>query len=149
MDHDEEAFSWAISHIQYRYRITEEPSYTEWPSHIGAQLLVADGLLQALSTASGDTSTADRERFVTETYRTLRKVRNSAVQATNSNIDEICNDDRTLRSDFQNLFACILPSDMRQPSAKPSSGAPSKLPTTDWEASWSGYWSVAAKKHIA
>ena len=83
MKHDEEAFSWAISHIQYRYRITEEPSYTEWPSHIGAQLLVADGLLQALSTASGDTSTADRERFVTETYRTLRTVRNSAVQANN------------------------------------------------------------------
>ena len=55
MKHDEEAFSWAISHIQYRYRITEEPSYTEWPSHIGAQLLVADGLLQALSTASVDT----------------------------------------------------------------------------------------------
>ena len=58
-------------------------------SHIGAQLLVADGLLQALSIASGDTSTADRERFVTETYRTLRNVRNSAVQANNSNIDEI------------------------------------------------------------
>ena len=101
MNHDEEAFSWAVNHLKYQFRIKEDPLYTQWPSNVGAQLLVADGLLQALAEEPVKTAKEKLERFVTETLTTLRRVRNAAVRAHNINIDEICNEDSTLQSDFE------------------------------------------------
>ena len=92
VDYEKDAFSWAVSHLQYQVQIKEEPVFTEWPSNMGAQLLVADGLLQTLSDTTTKITKEDRERYVTEALSTLRAVRNAAVQAHNSNIDEVCND---------------------------------------------------------
>ena len=45
----EEAFSWAISHLKHQFQIKDEPAYTHWPSETGAQLHIAVGLMQSLS----------------------------------------------------------------------------------------------------
>ena len=96
MKYDEEAFSWAVSHLQYQFQIKEDPVYTQWPSDTGAQLLVEESLLRTLCEQMLRTTWEDRERFVTDALATLRKVRNAAVQAWNSNIEEVCNEDAAL-----------------------------------------------------
>ena len=40
-NYDKEAFAWAISHLKFQFRTKEEPTFEEWPSNHGAQLLLA------------------------------------------------------------------------------------------------------------
>ena len=117
MDHDKEAFSWAIKHLQFQYSITEEPTYATWPSNVGAQILVAEGLVQALSDSRASVSQGNRESFVAATLRTLRSLRDAAVRAYTGDVDELCYDDYDLRRDFGNLFESILPEDMLKVSS--------------------------------
>ena len=60
MNYDEEAFSWAVSHLQYQFQIKEDPVYTQWPSDTGAQLLVVEGLLRTLCEEMQRTTREDR-----------------------------------------------------------------------------------------
>ena len=117
VNHDKEAFSWAINHLKFQYAIADEPSYTTWPSTVGAQILVAEGLLQALSESSTTVSNEDRETFVAATLKTLRSLRDAAVRTHSSSVDELCTEDRKLGSDFSNLFASILPQGMLKTSS--------------------------------
>ena len=103
-DCDEAAFAWAISHLKYQFKIQDEPAYTYWHSDTGAQLLIADGLLQALSSEMSESSREDRERFVTDALATLRSVRDAALQAWNSNIEEVLSENVVLETDFPKYF---------------------------------------------
>ena len=125
-DFDEAAFAWAINHLTYQFKIKDEPSYTYWHSETGAQLLVADGLLQALSSDMSASSRDDRERFVTNALATLRGVRDAAVQAWNSNVEEVLSENASLATEVENMFAPILRAELQRPRPTPWSSAESK-----------------------
>ena len=92
---------------EIQVQIQSDPVYTQWPSNTGAQLLVVDGLLDALCDNRPNTPREVCDRFLTDALATLRKVRNAAVQARNSHVEEVCREEVALESDFKQLFAAI------------------------------------------
>ena len=104
----EEAFSWAISHLKHQFQIKDEPAYTHWPSETGAQLQIAVGLMQALSSELTKPSAEACSNFVTDALATLRNVRAAAVQAWSGKIEEVLSENTALQSQFENIF-CIYP----------------------------------------
>ena len=116
-NYDKEAFAWAINHLKFQFRITEEPTFEEWPSNHGAQLLLAEGLLQQLCQKAAPISSTVREKFAVESLATLRSLRTAAVQANNAEVEEVCNENAALHQAFLKLFVPILPPGMRVPTA--------------------------------
>ena len=105
MDYDDDAFSWAVSHLQFQYQIKTEPELTQWPSNTGAQLLIADGLCSAFRDEMSTTSSSEnRDLFVSSTLDTLRQIKAAAERTWNSNIEELCSEDAALHAAFQKLF---------------------------------------------
>ena len=116
-NYDKEAFAWAINHLKFQFKVTEEPTFEEWPSNHGAQLLLAEGLLQQLCQKAAPISSTVREKFAVESLATLRSLRTAAVQANNAEVEEVCNENAALHQAFLKLFVPILPAGMRVPTA--------------------------------